>query len=78
VGGDSVVRSGCESGFSSHNSETVIGTARSGVSFMNRFRKLGFIHYNDGLQVRSSLLNVALQLGVNTDQKEFRIQRRSS
>jgi CRP/FNR family cyclic AMP-dependent transcriptional regulator len=27
---------------------------------MNRFRKLGFIHYNGGLQVHSSLLNVVL------------------
>jgi CRP/FNR family cyclic AMP-dependent transcriptional regulator len=27
---------------------------------MNRFRKLGFIHYNGGLQVDSSLLNVVL------------------
>ena len=39
----------------------MIGTARSRVSFfMNRFRKLGFIHYNGGLQVHSSLLNVVL------------------
>src|SRR6266481_1645996 len=30
----------------------MIGTTRSRVSFfMNRFRKLGFIHYNGGLQV---------------------------
>jgi CRP/FNR family transcriptional regulator, cyclic AMP receptor protein len=27
---------------------------------MNRFRKMGFIHYNGGLQVHSSLLNVVL------------------
>jgi len=27
---------------------------------MNRFRKMGFIHYNGGLQVHSSLLNVIL------------------
>jgi CRP/FNR family transcriptional regulator, cyclic AMP receptor protein len=27
---------------------------------MNRFRKLGFIHYNGGLHVHSSLLNVLL------------------
>ena len=34
----------------------MIGTTRSRVSFfMNRFRKLGFIHYNGGLQVHSSL-----------------------
>jgi CRP-like cAMP-binding protein len=39
----------------------IVGTTRSRVSFfMNRFRKLGFIHYNGGLQVHSSLLNVVL------------------
>jgi len=39
----------------------MIGTTRSRVSFfMNRFRKMGFIHYNGGLQVHSSLLNVVL------------------
>jgi CRP/FNR family cyclic AMP-dependent transcriptional regulator len=39
----------------------MIGTTRSRVSFfMNRFRRLGFIHYNGGLQVHSSLLNVVL------------------
>ena len=39
----------------------MIGTTRSRVSFfMNRFRKLGFIKYNGGLQVNSSLLNVVL------------------
>ena len=39
----------------------MIGTTRSRVSFfMNRSRKLGFIHYNGGLQVHSSLLNVVL------------------
>jgi CRP/FNR family transcriptional regulator, cyclic AMP receptor protein len=39
----------------------MIGTTRSRVSFfMNRFRKLGFIYYNGGLQVHSSLLNVVL------------------
>ena len=39
----------------------MIGTTRSRVSFfMNRFRKLGFIHYNGRLQVHSSLLNVVL------------------
>jgi hypothetical protein len=27
---------------------------------MNRFRKLGFIEYNSGLEVHSSLLNVVL------------------
>ena len=43
----------------------MIGTTRSRVSFfMNRFRKLGFIHYaggvDGGLQVHSSLLNIVL------------------
>src|SRR5271168_2218717 len=43
----------------------MIGSTRSRVSFfMNRFRKLGFIEYNGGiegaLQVHSSLLNVVL------------------
>ena len=39
----------------------MIGTTRSRVSFfMNRFRRFGFIHYNGGLQVHSSLLNVVL------------------
>ncbi len=40
----------------------MIGTTRSRVSFfMNKFRKLGFIEYNEGLRVRSSLLNVLLR-----------------
>jgi CRP/FNR family cyclic AMP-dependent transcriptional regulator len=39
----------------------IVGTTRSRVSlFMNRFRKMGFIHYNGGLEVHSSLLNVIL------------------
>jgi CRP-like cAMP-binding protein len=39
----------------------MIGTTRSRVSFfMNRFRKLGFISYNGGIQVHKSLLNVVL------------------
>ena len=39
----------------------IIGTTRSRVSlFMNLFRKLGFIEYNGGLTVHSSLLNVVL------------------
>ena len=41
----------------------MVGTTRSRVSFfMNRFRKLGFIHYDtgDNLHVRSALLNVVL------------------
>jgi CRP/FNR family cyclic AMP-dependent transcriptional regulator len=37
------------------------GTTRSRVShFMNRFRAFGFIDYNGGLQVHSSLFNVVL------------------
>ncbi len=39
----------------------MIGATRSQVSvFMNKFRKLGFIHYNGGLQVHNSLLNIVL------------------
>jgi hypothetical protein len=39
----------------------MIGTTRSRVSFfMNKFRKLGFIEYNGGIEVHSSLLNVVL------------------
>jgi CRP-like cAMP-binding protein len=39
----------------------IIGTTRSRVShFMNKFRKLGFIDYNGGVHVHSSLLNVVL------------------
>jgi CRP/FNR family transcriptional regulator, cyclic AMP receptor protein len=39
----------------------MIGTTRSRVNFfMNKFRKLGFIDYNDGLRVHSSLLDVVL------------------
>ncbi|MEP6961915.1 MAG: Crp/Fnr family transcriptional regulator [Acidobacteriota bacterium] len=39
----------------------MIGTTRSRVSFfMNKFRKLGFIEYNGGVHVHSSLLNVVL------------------
>jgi CRP/FNR family cyclic AMP-dependent transcriptional regulator len=39
----------------------MIGTTRSRVSsFMNKFRKLGFIDYNGSIEVHSSLLNVIL------------------
>ncbi|MFI5113858.1 MAG: helix-turn-helix domain-containing protein [Terriglobales bacterium] len=39
----------------------IVGTTRARVSFfMNRFRKLGFIDYNGGLEVRSTLLDVVL------------------
>jgi CRP/FNR family transcriptional regulator, cyclic AMP receptor protein len=40
----------------------MIGTTRPRVSFfMNKFRKLGFIEYNGGLKVHSSLLGVVLR-----------------
>jgi CRP/FNR family transcriptional regulator, cyclic AMP receptor protein len=46
------------------NQETLagmIGTTRSRVNFfMNKFKKLGFIDYKDGLRVHKSLLNIAL------------------
>jgi len=45
------------------NLAQMVGTTRSRVSyFMNRFRKLGFIDYNDqdGLTVHSDLLGVLL------------------
>jgi CRP-like cAMP-binding protein len=39
----------------------MVGTTRSRVNFfMNKFKKLGFIQYNDGLQVNASLLSVVL------------------
>jgi CRP/FNR family cyclic AMP-dependent transcriptional regulator len=39
----------------------MIGTTRSRVNFfMNKFRKMGFIKYNGGLQVNASLLSVVL------------------
>ncbi len=39
----------------------MIGTTRARVSFfMNKFRKLGFISYNGGIEVHSSLLNAVL------------------
>ena len=39
----------------------MVGTTRSRVSFfMNRFRKLGFIEYTDGLHVHRTLLNAVL------------------
>jgi CRP-like cAMP-binding protein len=48
---------------SQNNLAQMVGTTRSRVShFMNRFRKLGFIDYNDrdGLTVHSGLLSVLL------------------
>jgi CRP-like cAMP-binding protein len=39
----------------------MIGTTRSRVSFfMNRFKKNGLIHYESGLHVHRSLLNIVL------------------
>jgi CRP/FNR family transcriptional regulator, cyclic AMP receptor protein len=39
----------------------MIGTTRTRVNlFMNKFRKLGFIEYNGGIQVNTSLLSVVL------------------
>ena len=39
----------------------MVGTTRSRVNFfLNKFRKLGFIDYNGGLRIRSTLLNIVL------------------
>ena len=39
----------------------MIGTTRSRVNFfMNKFKKLGFIEYNGGLQINTSLLSIVL------------------
>jgi len=39
----------------------MVGTTRPRINeFMNKFRKLGFIQYNGGLHIHSSLLNVLL------------------
>jgi CRP/FNR family transcriptional regulator, cyclic AMP receptor protein len=53
----------------------MIGTTRSRVNtFMNKFRKLGFIQYNGTLEVHNSLLNVVLhdhpQLRSNEDRQK--------
>jgi CRP/FNR family cyclic AMP-dependent transcriptional regulator len=40
----------------------VVGTARARVNtFMNKFRKLGFIEYDGDIKVHPSLLNVVLR-----------------
>jgi CRP/FNR family cyclic AMP-dependent transcriptional regulator len=40
----------------------MVGTTRSRVNFfMNKFRKLGFIKYNGGLHINTSLLSVVLR-----------------
>ena len=39
----------------------MVGTTRSRVNFfMNKFRKLGFIKYNGGIHINTSLLSVVL------------------
>jgi CRP-like cAMP-binding protein len=39
----------------------MVGTTRSRVNyFMNKFRKMGFIQYNGGLHINTSLLSVVL------------------
>ena len=39
----------------------MVGTTRSRVSFfLNKFRKLGFLDYNGGMHVHSSLINIVL------------------
>ena len=39
----------------------MVGTTRTRVNiFMNKSRKLGFIHYNGGIQIYNSLLSVVL------------------
>ena len=39
----------------------MVGTTRTRVNFfMNKFKKLGFIEYNGGLHIHSSLLSVVL------------------
>ena len=40
----------------------MIGTTRPHINFfMNRFRRLGFIDYNDRIRVHQSLLTVLLR-----------------
>jgi len=60
------------------NQETlaeIIGTTRSRVSFsMNRFRKMGFIDYNAGLEVHSSLLNVVLHDWLTCNRSRRRLE----
>jgi hypothetical protein len=52
----------------------MVGTTRARVSFfMNKFRRLGFIEYNGGIEVHSSLLNVVLheKSQPDTDDRTF-------
>ena len=40
----------------------MVGTTRPRITFfMKKFRKLGFVHHNDGLTVHSSLINVIVR-----------------
>jgi CRP/FNR family transcriptional regulator, cyclic AMP receptor protein len=56
----------------------MVGTTRSRVSFfMNKFRKLGFIHYNGGIQVHSSLLNVVLHDEPHIETEQIETQMRA-
>jgi CRP-like cAMP-binding protein len=39
----------------------MVGTTRPHINrFMNKFRKLGFIHYNGGLEIHNSLVDMTL------------------
>jgi hypothetical protein len=39
----------------------MVGTTRARVStFLNKFRKLGFVEYNGDMKVHPSLLNIVL------------------
>jgi CRP/FNR family transcriptional regulator, cyclic AMP receptor protein len=57
----------------------MIGTTRSRVnSFMNKFRRLGFIDYNGHLEVHSSLLSVVLaDLPRSVDTPEHHVERQA-
>jgi CRP/FNR family transcriptional regulator, cyclic AMP receptor protein len=57
----------------------MIGTTRSRVnSFMNKFRRLGFIDYNGHLEVHSTLLSVVLaDLPRSVDTPEHRVERQT-
>jgi CRP/FNR family cyclic AMP-dependent transcriptional regulator len=53
----------------------MIGTTRSRVSsFMNKFRKMGFISYNGNIEVHRSLLNAVLQERPQIDEDEEKNQ----
>ena len=57
----------------------MIGTTRSRVnSFMNKFRRLGFIDYNGHLEVHSTLLSVVLaDLPRSVDTPEHHVERQT-